>query len=339
MDRFQWVDDFRMIDSVMMLTNRGIPGTESNRIEASDAVAGFAQYTLHFGSFIFTPGLRYENIRISRDEYGTGDPERTGTNLQIRQNHIDIWIPGFGMEYNISPSVASFLGIHKGFAPPGSAEGTLPEESINYEIGLRLNNKTLQMQTVAFYNDYSNLLGADLAAGGGAGTGDLFNGGAARVVGLETEWSYNLLNDIKTRLKLPLTLAYTFTRSTFQSSFVSTFEPWGRVNEGDEQPYTPTHQIAAALALQYAHFDLNLNARYNGSMRTVAGSDPLDESNSIPGFFVMDISTNVRTGRWISLFGSVQNLTDATYIVSERPAGFRPGLPRSFRLGLKVFIQ
>lgn len=339
MDRFQWVDDFRMIDSVMMLNNRGIPGTESNRIEASDAVAGFTQYTLHFGRFVFTPGVRYENIRISRDEYGTEDPDRSGTNLKIRQNHIDIWIPGFGVEYNISPSVGSFLGIHKGFAPPGSAEGTLPEESINYEIGLRLNNKTLQMQTVAFYNDYSNLLGADLAAGGGAGTGDLFNGGAARVVGLETEWSYNLLRDVKTRMKLPLTLAYTFTRSTFQSSFDSTFEPWGRVNEGDEQPYTPTHQIAAALALQHAHFDLNLNARYNGSMRTVAGSDPLNESNSIPGFFVMDISTNVRTGRWISLFGSIQNLTDAAYIVSERPAGFRPGLPRSFRLGLKVFIQ
>ena len=32
-------------------------------------------------------------------------------------------------------------------------------------------------QAVLFFNDYSNLLGSDLAAAGGAGSGDLFNGG------------------------------------------------------------------------------------------------------------------------------------------------------------------
>ena len=34
------------------------------------------------------------------------------------------------------------------------------------------------MQGVFFFNDYSNLLGADLAASGGEGTTDQFNGGA-----------------------------------------------------------------------------------------------------------------------------------------------------------------
>jgi outer membrane receptor for Fe3+-dicitrate len=36
------------------------------------------------------------------------------------------------------------------------------------------------------------------------------------------------------------------------------------------------------------------------------------------------------------VFASVQNLTNAAYVVSRHPAGVRPGAPRLLMVGLKV---
>jgi Fe(3+) dicitrate transport protein len=94
MDRFQWVDDYRMTDSTMMLTGRGVPGTDSNQIEEATAFAGFAQYTLGFGRFVFTPGLRYETIDASRLDYGKADTDRTGKQFENAPEHHRYLDPG-----------------------------------------------------------------------------------------------------------------------------------------------------------------------------------------------------------------------------------------------------
>ena len=60
-----------------------------------------------------------------------------------------------------------------------------PEKSINLEAGIRLTTENLKVEAIGYYNDYSNMLGSDLAAAGGQGTLDQFSVGAARVQGLE----------------------------------------------------------------------------------------------------------------------------------------------------------
>jgi Fe(3+) dicitrate transport protein len=40
--------------------------------------------------------------------------------------------------------------------------------------------------------------------------------------------------------------------------------------------------------------------------------------------------------RWVSIFLSGENLTDAEYVVARRPAGPRPGLPRTISAGVRV---
>lgn len=335
-DRFQWVDLYRMDEGVMELTSTGVPGTESNRLETATAFASYIQYTLKAGDWTLVPGLRYENIKITRDEYGTEDPARTGINLSRGQNHVDLLIPGIGVDYKVNQYLSTFLGVHKGFSPPGSNEGTRPEESINYEVGLRYQQNSLFFQSVIFLNDYSNLLGADLAASGGQGTTDQFNGGAVMVTGVELEISYDLLWGVKTALGLPVGLSYTLTEGEFQNSFESEFEGWGSVSAGDQLPYLPKHQLALQIGLEHGKFDFNISSKFQTALRTVPGQGTIRSNESTDDQFVVDLSSHYVLHKNIKIFGSVKNLGDQVYNVARRPAGLRPGMPRSFIIGLKA---
>ena len=337
-DRFQWVDGYKMEEGVMMLTSSGVPGTESNRVETANAFASYLQYNLKVGAWTFVPGLRYENIKIERLDYGKTDPDRTGVDLSTRSNQVGVVIPGMGVDYKFNAKWNSFLGIHKGFSPPGSKEGTEPEESVNYELGFRYQHQALYFQTVLFFNDYSNLLGSDLAASGGQGTTDQFNGGNVDVSGIELELHYDLLASAKTSLSLPVGLTYTLTEGVFQNSFESEFEGWGTVEQGDQLPYLPKHQLALFLGLESGRTSFNISTKYQSALRTEPGQGDIPTNQGTDSQFVVDFSTNYSLNKNINLFGSIRNLTNQVYNVARRPAGLRPGMPRSFVVGLKAYF-
>jgi Fe(3+) dicitrate transport protein len=336
MDRFQWVDDYVMDNGGMEKISSGIPGTESNRIESAKAFAGFVQYTLNIDNLTFTPGIRYESITVTKNDYGKSDPSRTGIYLKVNENAVDVWIPGIGIDYKFNSYLSAFVGVHKGFSPPGSTDGANPEKSFNYEIGSRYIKKALRLNGVIYLNDYSNLLGSDLAAAGGAGSTDLFNGGEARIKGIELDIAYDLLLDSNSKFSFPVSVVYSYTDAEFRSTFNSEFEGWGSVRTGDELPYLAKHQLAINLGLDHKIFDFNISSKYVGEMRATAGSGEISRENKIGSQMVIDISSNVHVSRNLTLFGSIRNITDQTYLVSRRPAGLRPGMPRNFQLGVKA---
>jgi len=336
-DRFQWVDDYYMNNGVMMLVKQGTKGTESNRVETANAIATFAQYTLKWQKLTITPGLRYENILLSRLDYGKSDPNRTGIDLSERENQVDVFIPGAGINYEFNKKISSFIGLHKGFAPPGSQEGTLPEESINYEIGTRFSKQSLFVEAIMFYNDYNNLLGSDLASSGGQGTNLLFNGGAVNTVGLEFQLSYNILAPFsKSKFSMPFNVTYTYTDSKFQNSFDSEFEGWGEIASGDEFPYLSNHQFSANIGLEHYRFSLSFSTKYQSEMRTTPGQGEISAVEKIDSFITFDASINYNLHNNLVLFGSGINLSNASYVVAKRPAGLRPGMPRAFNIGVKA---
>ena len=337
-DRFQWVDEYAMDNGVMKLTQAGAPGTESNRVETANALAAYLQYKLTINKLTITPGLRYENISISRQDYGKNDPSRTGVDLSERSNTVDVFIPGIGVDYKFNKHLSAFAGVLKGFSPPGSTEGAKPEESINYELGTRYSKKALSGQAVIFFNDYSNLLGADLAAAGGAGSTDLFNGGEVETKGLEFQVTYDLLgSNEKSKFSLPLTIVYTYTDAKFRNSFSSDFEGWGEVAAGDEFPYMAHNQFSFILGLQNNKFGLNLSGRYMDEMRTAPGQGDISATTEkTDSYFVLDASANYQLHQHIQLFANATNLTNQVYVVAARPAGLRPGMPFAFNIGLKA---
>ncbi len=336
LDRFQWVDKYKMENGVMELTDAGTHGTESNRIETGKALATYLQYKVKYGNWTFIPGLRNENIKMERENFGKNDPDRTGSELSVRSNDVSVWIPGIGVDYKFSADLSIFGGVHKGFSPPGSKDETLPEESINYELGTRFQKGSLSGQAVVFFNDYKNLLGADLAASGGSGSADLFNGGEVETKGLELQVSYDFLSEKSEGWSMPLSLVYTYTDAQFQNSFESEFEGWGTVAVGDELPYLANHQATLMLNVSNQKFGFNLSGRYQDAMRTTAGQGAIPVNEKTDAHFVVDINANYLMHKNVAVFASLTNVTDEVYIVARKPAGVRPGMPRAFMGGLKV---
>ncbi|MCC5940483.1 MAG: TonB-dependent receptor [Balneolaceae bacterium] len=338
-DRFQFEDDYQMLNGNMIITTPGIPGTQTNRVGSATALSVFVQDEIQWNNWTFTPGLRFENIWFTNRNYGTSDLERTGSNLNKNEYSVSIFLPGIGATYQVSNSFTLLSGIHRGFSPPspGSSSDTRSEESINYELGFRYVNDLFQTELIGFYNDYDNLLGSDLAAGGGGGTTAQFNAGEVEVFGVEFSSNIDfglLLNT--TSVSIPVNLNYTYTNATFQNSFSSGFGPWGNVESGDEIPFIPRHQFNSGVSFIYKGFDANINASYMPQMRTAAGSGSFDPLFSTDSFFVVDLSTSYNIHQYVNLFVNIRNLLDETYITSDRPAGVRPGLPRTLMGGMKV---
>ena len=315
----------------------GLPGTQDNRIDSAEALAAFAQAEVEYGRLTLTPGLRFESITLRQENFGRNDTERTGAELAVRENTVDVLIPGIAARYAFTESLDVFGGVHRGFAPPTSQEGVRSEESVNYELGVRYETPALAGQLVAYFNDYDNLLGSDLAAGGGTGSTDQFNAGEVHVYGLEASASADLAAALRLGgLRLPARLAYTFTDATFRSEFASSFSPWGNVEVGDEVPYVARHQAAASIGVEWARYGADLRAAYIGDRRDRAGSGAIPEAQKLPGHLVVDFSGNVVVDGRTSVFGSVRNVFDEVYVAAQRPAGFRPGLPRTFLLGVRT---
>jgi Fe(3+) dicitrate transport protein len=325
-DRFQWKDGYSITNGQMNLTSAGTPGSDANRISKATAFAGSVLYKLKFNAITITPGLRYENIVLARDNFGSDDFNRTGTELSSRENKVAIFIPGIGFNYKFNNSTSLFGGIHKGFSPPGNTVGQESEESINYELGSRFNIKGLRGELVGFYNDYSNLLGSDLAASGGTGSLDQFNAGEVSVKGIELLLNYDLL-ETNNAFALPISFGYTFTDTEFLNSFGSDDGLWGEVQRGDELPYIAKHQFNTSIALEHAKFELNLNGRLNGAFKTEASADAVNSTNGITSNFIIDFAGKYHVTKTFSVTAKVINLLDETYAVAKVPAGLRPGHP------------
>ena len=332
-DRFQWNDTYAMLNGAMVLNTAGTPGTQDNRIAYAEAVAAHALYKIKYNNLTVTPGIRFETIDLRNENFGTNDVNRTGADLVERDNHLKIWLPGVGANYKLHNNLSFFGGVHKGFAPPTNTPGTEAEKSVNYELGSRFSYKKLSGEIVAYFNDYSNLLGSDLAASGGTGTLDQFNAGEANVRGIELLLNYQILKE-DGKFKLPVSFGYTLTDTEFVNDFASDEGIWGDIEKGDEIPYISKHQFNASVALEHAKFELVLAARYNGEFRTIAGKGAIPSEFSVPNNTIVDFASKYKFNKHLSLTGNINNLFDTTYLVSRVPAGLRPGMPFSASIGI-----
>jgi Fe(3+) dicitrate transport protein len=336
-DRLQRDDGFRIENSILALTSAGAPGSATNRISSAEAISYFVDTEIRTGRWIFTPGIRFEDIDMERLDFSTADPTRAQGATGVRSNSVSVLIPGVGALYALNDNWRILGGIHKGFNPPGPGSSASEEDSINLEFGTRFNNGRTKFEAIYFQNDYDNLVGTVTASTGGTGQiGDQFDGGEVMVRGIELSASTTRrIGDVE----IPISLQHTWTtEAEFRNSFDSGFEPWGDVEIGDELPYIPKQQLRATAGLRSNAWGINLAANYVGKMRAVASQGSFEPQSSIDSHLVWDFMARWNWSDSISTYIKLDNLFDETYIASRRPAGVRPGLERTAYAGVTLTL-
>ncbi len=332
-DRLQRNDNYQQLFGQLTLNEYGLEGNAGNRIQDARAWAAYVYDRIDWNQWTLTPGLRYENIELSRVRYHTNgdDPaSRAPDNFRdSRENKLAVWLPGIGVLYEFNSSTTLVAGVHKGFATPGNEPGIDPEESVNYELGVRHDAGQISFEALFFFNDYENLVGVCTnSSGSGCEPGDSFNGEAVQIPGLEL--TFNTEFDVNDQWQLPLQVVYTWTNAEFQSDFFSDF--FGEVSKGDPVPYVPNNQLWASLGLLGGPWSFFLSGNYVGSVCTKASCDEFEETEAAT---IFDFSAHYRINDSWELYAVVENLSDELYIVAREPYGARPNKPRTFMLGTK----
>ena len=327
-DRLQRNSYYVQSGGALRLDDLGVIGNAGNRLQTARALSYYITDTIKLGDWTFTPGLRYEDIKLARIRWQDQPLRTTDQFRDERSNEVSELLPGIGALYTLNDTTALLFGINKGFAPPGNDTGDQPEESWNYEFGVRFAGKQFNSELIAFVSDYDNLLGECTNANSGCDSnndGDKENGGKAFVQGIELVITGELAEN------WPARLTYTYTDTEFKSSFNS--DVWGVVENGNSIPYIP--ESIAQLSLGYADESWSVFTRINyvDGVCTKAACGQFQKTDDL---LVVDLSVEHHISKEVSLYAQVDNVFEEDGIAAREPYGARPTKDRSIKFGLKL---
>ena len=140
-------------------------------------------------------------------------------------------------------------------------------------------------------------------------------------------------------ISLSADFVYTYSTSKFQSSFFSNFSQWGLVSEGDSLPYIPDHVGRLDLKMDINDvWDVVVSSKYQHGMREVPGSASIQDDLHTDNLKTVDLSFSRSIINDLQFKVSVRNALNDRYIVSHRPFGARPNLPRMVMLEMRYDI-
>ncbi|MBA3393114.1 MAG: TonB-dependent receptor [Deltaproteobacteria bacterium] len=329
-DRRRFEDAYDMMDGQLVRAQRPRELVLDSRAETI-ALATFAEDRVHYKRLEVSAGARLELIDYRFVDHQT---------MAQREGDYAVFIPGIGAEYHVTDEASVLAGVHRGFVPvaPSANADVRPESSVNYEAGARWRGASINADLIGFYSDYSNLKGSCTLAAGCTEVqeGEEYNGGQVRVWGVEAQVGGEITLDRRRELALPVAAAYTLTRSSFQHAFASEFGGWGMVEQGDELPYLPRHQLSLSSAVKTPRYELGAAARYQSEGRDVAGQGAIAPAERMAAIFTIDLSAHARLHALAELYATCSNLLDEQVIISRRPYGARPNPPRMFAVGYKA---
>jgi Fe(3+) dicitrate transport protein len=293
---------------------------------ASRALSVHVGDALSFGRVLLAPGARLEVVESDFSDRLGGAATQ---GLQV------VPLFGLGAVVNLFAGLNAFTGVHQGFSPvtPGQDAQVRPERATHVEAGLRSVARKRRFELVGFFSEYSNITGECTGSSGCAedALNRQYNGGAARIVGLEALASTAV--SLPGGLEFIPQVTYTLTRATFQSAFISANPSWGNVAAGDSLPYVPTHQGAIRLRFDWQSVRLSLGAEASGAFGEEAQSSGM--SPLVPLRVLVDATASFRLGP-VTFYAQGTNLLNAETLVARRPFGARPLAPLAVQTGVRL---
>jgi len=315
---------------------------KSARVD-SDTVTGIS--TNKRGNF--PDGSKYSMIGLYlQDEYSISDLSAITAGIRYSANNAKTILSRFGKldetyknitgslrwSGEINDGIRLFTGISQGFRAPNlddiavlkstnegedvPSPGLKSEESINYEVGLKLNQHDWHGTLTAFYSDYANLIdrrpgiyqGLNFIDDNGNSIQDLgednvvqkFNVGEAYIYGIELDGEFNLNGD--------------------WSSFGNISWAYGQ-NKTDAEPLSripPAKlMIGSRWKIKGSPWWLESSVEFNAKQNRLSArdeSDPRIPDKGTPGYSLLNLR-----GGWHDDFQSIDialnNITDRKYKV------------------------
>jgi len=331
-DRLQRNDNYQQLGGNLVLNELGLEGNAGNEVADAEAWAAYIYDRIELGRWTLTPGLRHEHIKLSRIRYKTNsdDPaSREDSSFRdARENTVTVWLPGMGAIFALDTATQLVGGVHRGFATPGNEPGVNPEESTNYELGMRHTRDWINVEAMFFFNDYQNLVGiCTNSSGSNCEPGEAFSGQGVNIPGLELSAQMTL--DASSYWQVPIQVAYTWMHAEFQSNFNSVF--FGQVQKGDPVPYVPRNQLWTSAGLTGGPWSFYLSMNFIDAVCTKASCGPFEKTGSST---IFDLSAHFEINSQWKLYAVLENLADEVYLVAREPYGARPNKPRSLMAGI-----
>ncbi|UOF00945.1 TonB-dependent receptor family protein [Bdellovibrio reynosensis] len=320
-------DIFSMTSGNMVRTADARRKTAINK-DNTQAVSVSATDEMIWQAWKFTVSGRFENVTYASEDDLTAESSNGTEN---------VFVPGAGALYQINDKWSALLGVNRGvtIVGPGQTLSEKPEESMNYETGVRYSNPDQEFfaEGIAFVADYQNIKGTCSFSSGCTGNtlDQEFDGGKAMIRGLETRFAKGFMYK---NVYIPVNFNVTVTKAEFAADSYTTNPEWGvgDIHSGDPLPYVPEAQYSLGVGTQYKKYSQEFILSWTGKMY-----DQSVETNrqEIPAYGVMDWTMKYQYQPQGSVYARIDNILDHEYLVSLRPFGARPGKARSLLVGLK----
>ena len=305
-------------------------------LKHADAVSLHFKDTITHGNFTTVLGVRHEDV-----EYNKGTMDNPGNSIQDKTNEATMI--GMSTNYNLQNGASIFAGYHQGYSPTGPSSTALPEESDNYEVGIRYSMPGSYFEAVAFMVDYDNLLeSCTISSGcssGGSDLGASNNAGEAEVKGVELQYTLDNMfsapamkgqGTAVSSVRYPLLVSALIQSSEYKTDTNST--P-GRT--GNDIMYIPKSQLYVGTGMHTANWTLDLAAKYYDTMFTNE-----ENSQKTGKGVIFDLTGSHKLPAMIpgtrdaKAFIHVDNLFDKVFVASEHNHGKRPNKPLTVSAGV-----
>jgi Fe(3+) dicitrate transport protein len=304
----------------------------NNRLRVSEASSYYIEDKITIGKLALTIGHRSEDYDQVENRWDDGAPTRTQlASGYPKYKDGDHSTTGFGATYELNDKVQLVAGFHEGMT---AMFGTDPETADNMELGLRYTDGTTGVEAFYFESDYQSLKAACTnSQGGSCDDGDVFDGGAVDVSGIEL--SASMILSGQNGVSYPLGLTYTSTDATFGNSFDDDGEYWGVVAAGDDVPYVPDSSLALVAGFTGSN-GLTGNIRYvsNGSSCSTAACGTYQ---TIDSHSYLDLSMRKSLSADMDVYFVIENMLDNEDVVARAPKdGIRSQKPRTMKVGFSL---
>ncbi len=335
-------------DEVSRRSATGNTGTsrENDSVLNSDdelttrALAVYAQNEFRLtDAFSVVPGLRYENIRQTRDDRFNGGPEQ--------EQNYDIFAPGIGLKCQLPEQTLLYANVTRSFRPPSFGDSfnptinaTLPDlessTAVTYEAGVRSNPfPWFSADAGLFYTDFQDQVVITGTTAGNFDTTTYGFEGITQVglVGLSEmirngDWHHD--GDHEFFLQAGATI------------LDSTFD--GGTFDGNDLPYVPSQSYTFGLMYDWREkLNVVFQGRYNDSRYSDAANTVTESVNGAVGeissFTVFDLKSRWQINESLAIGAGINNIFDKTYGTQRRSSqqkGLFPGPSREFYLSMNL---